>query len=140
MTARRMTSGILRLYKGPLRVQGWDAALVEVRQRGPDIQFCIYGAGKVGHPRFFQLQASRVRKEATLAQIREDYVAIAGVPKLLVTGLHDHNAPPGQIKDMAEQMGGRVQDAILAGCGHLSHEEAAEDLLYHLVDFVSANV
>ena len=85
-------------------------------------------------------QASRVRKEATLAQMNEDYVAIAGVPKLLVTGLHDHTAPPGQVKDMAEQMGGRVQSAILAGCGHLSHEEAAEDLLYHLVDFVSANV
>ena len=82
-------------------------------------------------------QASRIRREATDAQIAQYAALTAELPKLLVTGAYDRVVPPASVTVLGARLGGSPNSVELPGCGHLSHEEAAPLLLAHLVDFIS---
>lgn len=82
------------------------------------------------------VQASRVRKEATPAQIAEELAVAGRLPVLLVTGACDRLASPAFVARLAEQIRGQTERVVIPGCGHLSNEEAAGELLSHLAPFL----
>ncbi len=77
-----------------------------------------------------------MRKEATPAQLAEELAVAAGLPVLLVTGACDRLASPAFVSKLAEQIHGRTERVVIPSCGHLSHEEAAGELLSHLAPFL----
>ena len=83
------------------------------------------------------MQASRIRREATDAQVAQYAALTAELPKLLVTGSCDQLVPPSAVAEVGDRLGGSHRDVELPGCGHLSHEEAAPQLQDQLVDFIS---
>ena len=81
-------------------------------------------------------QASRVRREASPSELAGDFAAVDWLPKLLATGVQDRIVPPARVVALAEQIGGSSRSVMIPACGHLSHEEAAPDLLAHLALFI----
>ena len=106
----RCTRAVLELYRRPLRVEGWDAALLAAAAAGAD-----------GPPRRAVGRA--------LAALRRAPAAL-----LVATGAHDRVSPPVNAGRLAATLGARV--AAIPGCAHLSHEEAPGALLDVLAPFV----
>ena len=104
----KLTHQILDLYKMPLRVQGWDSALVE---------------------------STRVRSQVTAQHIAECRRRVAGLPTMVVTGEKDRIVPPEKAAHIADEFGS-AHLSIVPDCGHISHEECPEMLLDVLVSFV----
>ncbi|KAG2496113.1 hypothetical protein HYH03_005716 [Edaphochlamys debaryana] len=103
----KLTSEVLELYKTPLRVEGWDAALIET---------------------------TRQRREACQGDLAAYCTAVQAVPALIVTGEHDRIVSPGKTEALAGDLPA-ARLALLHDCGHLSHEEAPSALLGRLVPF-----
>jgi len=82
------------------------------------------------------IQASRLRREASDAQIADYATLTRDLPKLLVTGMHDRMVPPVAMAAFEASLGCSSRSVVLPGCGHLSHEEAAPQLQAHLVEFI----
>ena len=51
------------------------------------------------------------------------------IPMILIAGSDDETVPPSQIVGLARTTLPKAQVAIIPECGHLSHEEAPEELL-----------
>ena len=83
------------------------------------------------------LQTSRIRREATDAQIAQYAALTAELPKLLVTGAYDRVVPPIAVETLRARLGEGSSIVELPSCGHISHEETAPQLLAYLVDFIS---
>lgn len=100
---------VLEMYKNPLRVEGWDEALMEVtRNRREDSTRDLPAAWSA-------LRATRTRM-------------------LIMTGEHDRIVPPSKADALLNDMP-EAHVAVLPGCGHLSLEEAPGALLEQLVPF-----
>ncbi|KAG1680776.1 hypothetical protein FOA52_008109 [Chlamydomonas sp. UWO 241] len=113
--AERLTPEVLSLYKTPLRVDGWDSALVDMarlagRSSGAD--------------------AARPDLPTYLAAARQ-------LPCLLLTGVHDAVVTPARSEALAQSLP-HATLACVPDCGHLSHEEAPQLLLLQLAPFVRA--
>lgn len=104
----KLTNEVLHLYKAPLRILGWDSALVE---------------------------HTRMKRQITKQQIGEMKRRIAGLPVLVVTGEKDRIATPETSLSIAEDLRAN-HVSVLPECGHISHEESPEMLLEVLVGFV----
>jgi pimeloyl-ACP methyl ester carboxylesterase len=104
----KLTPEVLQLYKAPLRVHGWDAALVET---------------------------TRSKKEYSSAEVRALCERVCALPGLVVTGEHDKVVPPGRAEEVAQYLR-QAELAVVHNCGHLSHEEAPQTLLEVLVPFL----
>jgi pimeloyl-ACP methyl ester carboxylesterase len=104
----KLTAEVLQLYKVPLRVHGWDAALVEI---------------------------TRCKKEYSSAEIRVLCEMVCALPGLVVTGDHDKVVPPSKAEEVAQSLR-HAEVAVVHNCGHLSHEEAPQTLLEVLVPFL----
>lgn len=107
-----ITRDVLALYSRPLRVQGWDAALLATSR----------AAGAISHKR-----------------VAAQFAAARQLPTLLVTGEHDRIATPAKVSAVAALLL-RTQRAVVPDCGHLSHEEAPGRLLQLLVPFCRSKV
>lgn len=104
----KLTHDILDLYKTPLRIQGWDSALVEF---------------------------TRVKNQVSSQNIAECKRRAAGLPMIVVTGEQDRLVPPEKAVGIAYDLGS-ANVSVLPSCGHLSHEECPEMLLELLTGFV----
>lgn len=104
----KLTRGVLRLYKRPLCIQGWDRALLE---------------------------AARTRLGLTQRDISAALAALASVPVLMVTGANDVIAPPRRAVAVATELR-QCMLKLLPRCGHLPHEESPEQLLEALAPFL----
>jgi hypothetical protein len=104
----KLTAEVLQLYKVPLRVHGWDAALVEI---------------------------TRCKKEYSSAEIRALCERVCALPGLVVTGDNDKVVPPSKAEEVAQSLR-HAEVAVVHNCGHLSHEEAPQTLLEVLVPFL----
>lgn len=148
--SHRLTPQLLELYRRPLRVQGWDEALVEVRGRQPAGRFQRW-SGLRGRwwPRLCVDRPALAPQPPQVARARSGIhsmersqllacVAAARLPVLVATGEHDRLVPPAAVSRIA----GRLRTAtphlaVLPRCGHLSHEEAPEVLLDFLAAFLT---
>ena len=105
------TPELLVLYRRPLHVLGWDAALVEVARCRTDVR--------------------ALERGALLAT-----VAAAGLPLLVATGEADPLVPPAAAARLVERLGTAAPRlAVIQRCGHLSHEEAPAALVDRLSSF-----
>ncbi|CAD7697615.1 unnamed protein product [Ostreobium quekettii] len=104
----KLTREILDLYKAPLRIQGWDSALVEF---------------------------TRVRNQVTPQQISECQRRVGGVQVMVVTGDKDRIVTPEKAASIANDFG-TPNLSVIPDCGHISHEECHEMLLDLLTGFV----
>jgi pimeloyl-ACP methyl ester carboxylesterase len=107
-----LTREVLAHYKRPLRVQGWDAAL---------------------------LATSRAASSLSQKQVLGQFAAVRTLPALLVTGEHDRIATPGKVTGLQALLP-RSRRAVVPACGHLSHEEAPLQLLELLVPFCASRI
>ncbi|GAX85063.1 hypothetical protein CEUSTIGMA_g12483.t1 [Chlamydomonas eustigma] len=105
--AERLTPEVLDLYKLPLRVEGWDMALMET---------------------------TRLGKEHMQGDLASHLEAARKLPLLVVTASHDVIATPAKVERLCRSLPD-AQTALLADCGHLSHEEAPALLLQELMPF-----
>ncbi|GFR39649.1 hypothetical protein Agub_g115 [Astrephomene gubernaculifera] len=105
--ADKLTSEVLEMYKTPLRVEGWDTALVETMKQ---------------------------RKEACQGDLHGYCDSVQPIPTLLATGEHDRIVPPCKSETLGADLP-HARLALLKDCGHLSHEEAPSALLEQLVPF-----
>ncbi|EFJ45044.1 hypothetical protein VOLCADRAFT_118552, partial [Volvox carteri f. nagariensis] len=103
----KLTSEVLELYKTPLRVEGWDAALIET---------------------------TRQRRESCQGDLPSYCSSVESIPTLIATGEHDRIVPPSKSESLGTELP-HAHLAVLHDCGHLSHEEAPTALLEHLVPF-----
>ncbi|GLI60602.1 hypothetical protein VaNZ11_002775 [Volvox africanus] len=103
----KLTSEVLELYKTPLRVEGWDAALIET---------------------------TRQRRESCQGDLPAYCSSVESIPTLIATGEHDRIVPPSKSESLGTDLP-HAHLAVLHDCGHLSHEEAPSALLEHLVPF-----
>lgn len=109
-SAERLTPEVIELYRTPLRVQGWDVALMET---------------------------VRLTREQSLGDVGEGLAATAAAasrPVMLLTAAQDVLVPPAKAEKVASGIP-HAQLAVLQDCGHLSHEEAPGLLLQQLVPF-----
>ena len=104
----KLTKEILDLYKSPLRIRGWDSALVAY---------------------------TKERKMVTNEQIKLLTQRVVGLPMLVVTGEKDRIVPPEKAAAIAEDLRAEHRD-VLSNCGHLSHEEVPDVLLQTLAAYV----
>eukprot|EP00775_Hariotina_reticulata_P013357 gene13357-13485_t len=102
-----ITAELLALYKQPLRVQGWDTALVAASR----------ATGSVSHKKV----------AAQLAVLRQ-------LPTLLVTGQCDKIVTVDKLAALSALLR-RSRRVVVPACGHLSHEETPAQLLEALVPF-----
>ncbi|GLC59570.1 hypothetical protein PLESTB_001501500 [Pleodorina starrii] len=103
----KLTAEVLELYKKPLKVEGWDAALIET---------------------------TRQRRESCLGDLPAHCRGVESIPTLIATGEHDRIVPPSKSESLGADLP-HAHLAVLHDCGHLSHEEAPGALLEHLVPF-----
>ncbi|KAG2448528.1 hypothetical protein HYH02_006419 [Chlamydomonas schloesseri] len=103
----KLTTEVLELYKTPLRVEGWDAALIET---------------------------TRQRKDSCQGDLAAYCSSVQPIPTLIATGEHDRIMPPCKTESLASDLP-HARLAVLHDCGHLSHEEAPSALLEQLVPF-----
>lgn len=104
----KLTNDVLQLYKAPLRIQGWDSALVE---------------------------HTKVKRQLGRQQLGEIKKQALGLPIMVVTGEKDRITPPDAAASIAQDLQAD-HVSILPECGHISHEESPEMLLDVLVGFL----
>ncbi|KAK9831933.1 hypothetical protein WJX81_000861 [Elliptochloris bilobata] len=102
----RLTPDIVALYSAPLRVQGWDAALLEV---------------------------SRAKRPGA-AEVAACFQEVERLPSLVLTGAKDRVVTPQRAAALCGRLQDS-RFRVLPGCGHLSHEEAPAALLELLAGF-----
>mmetsp|Transcript_18106 Transcript_18106/g.38963 ORF Transcript_18106/g.38963 Transcript_18106/m.38963 type:complete len:770 (+) Transcript_18106:366-2675(+) len=103
----KLTQDVLELYKAPLRVEGWDAALIET---------------------------TRLKREHTQGDLASYVGDARPLPVLLVTAEHDRIVPVSKVEQLCSDLP-KSRMSVLADCGHLSHEESPGALLEQLVPF-----
>ena len=154
--AERLTPEVLELYKAPLRVEGWDVALMETARLGKE-----HTQGDLAA----HLAAAR-QLPTLVVTATDDYIAtpakVGGSKEeekkleeedeaflfLLRVWLFGYNHPPhrnigltlpllliAQVERMCATSLPEAQTAVLSDCGHLSHEEAPGLLLQELMPF-----
>lgn len=104
----KLTKEVLELYKAPLRIHGWDSALVAY---------------------------TKERRAITNEDIKLLMQRVIGLPMLVVTGEKDRIVPPERAITIADELHAEHR-SVLANCGHLSHEEVPEVLLDTLIVYV----
>ncbi|KAF5832211.1 Alpha/Beta hydrolase protein [Dunaliella salina] len=103
----KLTPEVVELYKAP--VEGWCEALIET---------------------------TRLRSSSQKSDLSTCVSHARPLPALILTGLHDVIVPPARADELSASLPlSRV--AVLAECGHLSHEEVPMALLQQLVMFCS---
>ncbi|KAL0704237.1 hypothetical protein Bca4012_070662 [Brassica carinata] len=107
----KMTTDVLRLYKAPLYVEGWDEALHEI---------------------------GRLSSETVLApQIAALLLkAVENLPVLVIAGAEDALVPLKSSQAMASKLLNSRLVAV-SGCGHLPHEECPKALLAAMSPFIT---
>lgn len=103
----KLTREVLELYKSPLRVQGWDHALMEI---------------------------TKLKKEFKPEDLALLFVDVRHLPALVVTGEHDRIVSPSRAESITHGLPSS-ELVVIPDCGHLSHEEAPSVLLPVLVQF-----
>ncbi|CAN8237571.1 unnamed protein product [Cochlearia groenlandica] len=106
-----MTADVLRLYKAPLHVEGWDEALHEVGRLSSELVLPTQNA---------------------LSLLR----AVENLPVLVVAGAEDALVPLKSSQVMASKLLNSRLVAI-SGCGHLPHEECPKALFAAMSPFIS---
>ncbi|KAF8393280.1 hypothetical protein HHK36_021521 [Tetracentron sinense] len=109
--ANKLTTEVLRLYKAPLCVEGWDEALHEI--------------GRLSFETILSPQNA-----ASLLKAVED------LPVLVVTGAEDALVSLKSAQAMASKLVNARLVAV-SGCGHLPHEECPKALLAALSPFIN---
>eukprot|EP00210_Caulerpa_lentillifera_P000760 g735.t1 len=104
----KLTTEILDLYKGPLRIRGWDSALVAY---------------------------TKEKRCLTNEDVRRLTQKVIGLPLLVLTGEKDRIVPPEKAIALAEELHAEHR-SILPNCGHLSHEEVPDLLQHAIIEFV----
>ncbi|DBA73057.1 TPA: hypothetical protein ACH3X2_009998 [Trebouxia sp. C0005] len=104
----KLTPEVLHLYKQPLKVQGWDLALLEM---------------------------SRLKRNLSNDAVRQFCSDCNGLPALVVTGAKDRIVTPARAHALAAELH-TCDVAVLPECGHLSHEESPDALMGLLRNFV----
>ncbi|XP_047333262.1 uncharacterized protein LOC124936780 [Impatiens glandulifera] len=107
----KLTRDILRLYKAPLCVEGWDEALHEI--------------GK--------LSSETVLAPQNISSLLE---SIKDLPVLVIAGVEDVLVPLRTVQAMAFNLENSKLVAI-SGCGHLPHEECPKALLAAITPFIT---
>lgn len=109
--AAKLTTEVLRLYKAPLCVAGWDEALHEL--------------GRLSHETIL----SPPNAESLLKAVQE-------MPVLVISGAEDALVSVKSSQAMASKL---VNSRLVAisGCGHLPHEECPKALLAAVVPFIN---
>lgn len=109
--ATKLTTEVLRLYKAPLCVEGWDEALHEI--------------GRLSHETILSPQNA----ESLLKAVEQ-------LPVLVISGAEDALVSLKSSQAMASKL---VNSRLVAisGCGHLPHEECPKALLAAVVPFIS---
>ncbi|XP_024008200.1 uncharacterized protein LOC18008218 isoform X2 [Eutrema salsugineum] len=107
----KMTTDVLRLYKAPLHVKGWDEALHEIGRLSSEMVLPTQNA---------------------LSLLK----AVENVPVLVVAGAEDALVSLKSSQIMASKL---VNSRLVAisGCGHLPHEECPKALLAAMSPFIS---
>ncbi|CAH2067988.1 unnamed protein product [Thlaspi arvense] len=107
----KMTTDVLRLYKAPLHVEGWDEALHEIGRLSSEMVLPTQNA---------------------LSLLK----AVENLPVLVVAGAEDALVPLKSSQVMASKL---VNSRLVAisGCGHLPHEECPKALLAAMSPFIS---
>ncbi|KFK42427.1 hypothetical protein AALP_AA2G254700 [Arabis alpina] len=107
----KMTTDVLRLYKAPLHVEGWDEALHEIGRLSSEMVLPSQNA---------------------LSLLK----AVEDLPVLVVAGAEDALVPLKSSQVMASKL---VNSRLVAisGCGHLPHEECPKALLAAMSPFIS---
>ncbi|KAL9312346.1 putative haloalkane dehalogenase [Arabidopsis thaliana] len=107
----KMTTDVLRLYKAPLHVEGWDEALHEIGRLSSEMVLPTQNA---------------------LSLLK----AVENLPVLVVAGAEDALVPLKSSQVMASKLENSRLVAI-SGCGHLPHEECPKALLAAMCPFIS---
>ncbi|CAA7048930.1 unnamed protein product [Microthlaspi erraticum] len=107
----KMTTDVLRLYKAPLHVEGWDEALHEIGRLSSEMVLPTQNA---------------------LSLLK----SVENLPVLVVAGADDALVPLKSSQVMASKL---VNSRLVAisGCGHLPHEECPKALLAAMSPFIS---
>ncbi|KAL0732154.1 hypothetical protein Bca4012_028248 [Brassica carinata] len=107
----KMTTDVLKLYKAPLHVEGWDEALHEIGRLSSEMVLSTQNA---------------------LSLLK----AVESLPVLVVAGAEDALVPLKSSQVMASKLFNSRLVAI-SGCGHLPHEECPKALLAAMTPFIS---
>ncbi|KAL1203533.1 hypothetical protein V5N11_016194 [Cardamine amara subsp. amara] len=107
----KMTTDVLRLYKAPLHVEGWDEALHEMGR----------------------LSSEMVLAPQTAASLLK---TLENLPVLVIAGAEDALVPLKSSQAMASKLLNSRLVAI-SGCGHLPHEECPKALLAAMSPFIT---
>ncbi|AEE29329.1 unnamed protein product [Arabidopsis thaliana] len=107
----KMTTDVLRLYKAPLHVEGWDEALHEIGRLSSEMVLAPQNA-------------------ASLLK------AVENLPVLVIAGAEDALVPLKSSQGMASKLLNSRLVAI-SGCGHLPHEECPKALLAAMSPFIT---
>ncbi|CAN8312260.1 unnamed protein product [Cochlearia groenlandica] len=107
----KMTTDVLRLYKAPLHVEGWDEALHEI--------------GRLSYEMVLAPQNA-----ASLLK------AVENLPVLVIAGAEDALVSLKSSQTMASKLLNSRLVAI-SGCGHLPHEECPKALLAAMSPFIT---
>ncbi|KAJ0231028.1 AB hydrolase-1 domain-containing protein [Hirschfeldia incana] len=107
----KMTTDVLKLYKAPLHVEGWDEALHEIGRLSSEMVLSTQNAQSL-------------------------LKAVESLPVLVVAGAEDALVPLKSSQVMASKLFNSRLVAI-SGCGHLPHEECPKALLAAMTPFIS---
>ncbi|XP_010532152.1 PREDICTED: uncharacterized protein LOC104808220 [Tarenaya hassleriana] len=108
--ANKLTTEVLRLYKAPLHVEGWDEALHEI--------------GRLSYEMVLLPQNA-----TSLLESMEE------LPVLVIAGAEDALVPLKSSQAMASKLlNSRL--VSISGCGHLPHEECPKTLLAAMSPFI----
>ncbi|KAF8086874.1 hypothetical protein N665_0609s0006 [Sinapis alba] len=107
----KMTTDVLRLYKAPLHVEGWDEALHEIGR----------------------LSSETVLAPQNAASLLK---AVENLPVLVIAGAEDALVPLKSSQAMASKLLNSRLVAV-SGCGHLPHEECPKALLAAMSPFIT---
>ncbi|CAH8355996.1 unnamed protein product [Eruca vesicaria subsp. sativa] len=107
----KMTTDVLKLYKAPLHVEGWDEALHEIGRLSSEMVLSTQNAQSL-------------------------LKAVERLPVLVVAGAEDALVPLKSSQVMASKLFNSRLVAI-SGCGHLPHEECPKALLAAMTPFIS---
>ncbi|KAJ4909027.1 alpha/beta-Hydrolases superfamily protein [Raphanus sativus] len=107
----KMTTDVLKLYKAPLHVEGWDEALHEIGRLSSEMVLSTQNAQSL-------------------------LKAVENLPVLVVAGAEDALVPLKSSQVMASKLFNSRLVAI-SGCGHLPHEECPKALLAAMTPFIS---
>lgn len=142
----RVTSTYVDCYRYPQLVKGWELGILRfLRARFSEKSSWTEAVKEVlasddGH----LTQAER------LAAVVEKW----GIPVMVVHGVEDALVPVGNSRRLAKMLGGnnggtgntatppsyKVQLVEIKQCGHIPHEECADDFLLHCKEFLSSTV